>query len=247
LSEDFIFIDEQVFDALSGDLIHTIRQSLICDEDSKQWLLKAGRFRVYDVSDSVMVASTELVTSHQSSICTVQLNPASLMRVEQGEELITILSDDLDENSLVLPPPIRSPLIDSTLPNSIERTPIPISHPSPHIGHQQFLSIVDSLKRLRATKGVRNAFKSLVYDILDIQRLHISNLEGNGKQSFSTCISLIEGFIFLRLKICMETTLENFTRKTYYDYFPVYDITLICSLFVTILYFNYMLYRKKNI
>jgi hypothetical protein len=44
----------------------------------------------------------------------------------------------------------------------------------------------------------------------------------------------------------METTLENFTRKTCYDYFQVYDIILICSLFVRILYFNYMLYYKKK-
>jgi hypothetical protein len=44
----------------------------------------------------------------------------------------------------------------------------------------------------------------------------------------------------------METTLENFTRKTCYDYFQAYDITLICSLFVRILYFNYMLYYKKT-
>jgi hypothetical protein len=51
----------------------------------------------------------------------------------------------------------------------------------------------------------------------------------------------------LRLKICMEMILENFTRKTYYDYFQVYDITLIYSLFVRILYFNYMLYYKKYV
>jgi hypothetical protein len=44
----------------------------------------------------------------------------------------------------------------------------------------------------------------------------------------------------------METTLEDFTCKTCYDYFQVYDITLICSLFVRILYFNYMLYYKKE-
>jgi hypothetical protein len=43
-------------------------------------------------------------------------------------------------------------------------------------------------------------------------------------------------------KICMEMALENFTRKMCYDYFQAYDITLICSLFVRILYFNYMLY-----
>ena len=45
----------------------------------------------------------------------------------------------------------------------------------------------------------------------------------------------------------MEMTLENFACKTCYDYFLVYDITLICSLFVRILNFNYMLYFKKNI
>jgi hypothetical protein len=46
---------------------------------------------------------------------------------------------------------------------------------------------------------------------------------------------------------CMETTLENFTRKMCYDYFQVYDTTLICSVFVRILYFNYMLYYKQNV
>jgi hypothetical protein len=44
----------------------------------------------------------------------------------------------------------------------------------------------------------------------------------------------------------METTLENFTHKTCYDYFQAYDITSICSLFVRILYFNYMHYYKKK-
>jgi hypothetical protein len=44
----------------------------------------------------------------------------------------------------------------------------------------------------------------------------------------------------------METTLTNFASKTCYDYFQVYDITLICILFVRILYFNYMLYYEKN-
>jgi hypothetical protein len=56
-----------------------------------------------------------------------------------------------------------------------------------------------------------------------------------------------EGFVFLTLKIYMKTTLENFTQKMCYDYFQAYDITLICSLFVKILYFNYMLYYKKRI
>jgi hypothetical protein len=51
MSEDFMFIDEDVYDAQSGDLIHTIGQSPVCDGDTKQWLLNVGRYRVYGVSD----------------------------------------------------------------------------------------------------------------------------------------------------------------------------------------------------
>jgi hypothetical protein len=44
MSEDFMFIDEEVYDAQSGDLIHTIGQSPLCIGDTKQWLLNAGRY-----------------------------------------------------------------------------------------------------------------------------------------------------------------------------------------------------------
>jgi hypothetical protein len=43
MSEDFMFIDKEVYDALSRNLINTIEQSL-CDGDSKQWMLGPGRF-----------------------------------------------------------------------------------------------------------------------------------------------------------------------------------------------------------
>jgi hypothetical protein len=109
MSEDFMFIDEEVYDAQSGDLIHTIGQSPVCDGDTKQWLLNAGRYRVYGVSDSVMAASTKLVTPHRSSTGTVQLTPITRVKVEHAEELITILSDDSDGNSPVVASPIGSP------------------------------------------------------------------------------------------------------------------------------------------
>jgi hypothetical protein len=131
MSEDFMFIDEEVYDAQSGDLIHTIGQSPVCDGDTKQWLLNAGRYRVYGMSDSMMVASTELVTPHRSSIVTIQLTPVTRMKVEHAEELITILSDDCDGNSPVVASPIRSPLINNSLPKSSQKSHILLSHPSP--------------------------------------------------------------------------------------------------------------------
>jgi hypothetical protein len=164
LSEDFMFLDEEVYDALSGDLINTIEQPPICDGDSKHWLLKHGKYRVYGVRDSVMAASTELVTPHRSSTGTVQLTPISRVKVEQGAKFITILSDDSDGNLPTVPPPHRSPLNISTPPDSMKRTPTRITH-------EKCLSVVDLLKRPWVSKGARNAFRNLDYDSLDIRRV----------------------------------------------------------------------------
>jgi hypothetical protein len=95
-----------------------------------------------------MATSTRLVTPYRFSLGTIQLTPTSWVKVKQGEELITILNNDLDRNSPVLALPIRSPLVNSTLSYSIERTTNPMSHPLPHVGHQQPLNVVDSLKKL---------------------------------------------------------------------------------------------------
>jgi hypothetical protein len=160
MSEDFMFIDEEVYDAQSGDLIHTIGQSPICDGASKQWLLNAGRYRVYGVSDSVMVAITELVTSHRSSTGTIQLTHATQVKVEHVEELITILSDDSDGNSPTVAHPMTSLLLSNPLPKSSQKSPSPLSHPPFHVCHQKCLSVVDSLKRIQASKGVRNVFRA---------------------------------------------------------------------------------------
>jgi hypothetical protein len=158
MSEDFMFIDEEVYDTQTGDLIHTIGQSPVCDRASKQWLLNAGRYRVYGMSDSVMAASTELVTSHHSSTRTVQLTPATRVKLELAEELITILRDDSDGNSPTVALSMTSPLINSPLPKSSQKSPITPSHPLPHVGHLKSLSVVDSLKRIQASKGARNVF-----------------------------------------------------------------------------------------
>jgi hypothetical protein len=95
------------------------------------------------------------------------------VKVEKGEELITILSDDSDGNSPSNAPPNRSPLVVSSLHDSYERLDTPISRPPPHVGHQTTLSIIDSLKRIRASKQARNVFKTLDFNSLDIQRVQI--------------------------------------------------------------------------
>jgi hypothetical protein len=166
MSEEFMFIDEEVYDAHSSDLIHTIGQSPICDGVSKHWLLNAGRYRVYGVSDSVMAASTELVTPHRSFTGTVQLTTPTRVKIEHAQELITILSDDSDGNSPIVALPMTSPLVSSPLPESSQKSPIPLSHVPPHIVHLTSLSVVDSLKRIRASKGLGTFSRHLILILL---------------------------------------------------------------------------------
>ena len=171
LSEDFMFIDQEVYDANSGDLTHTIGQSPICDGGSKHWLLNVGRYRVYGVGNSVMAASTELLTPNRSSTGTVQLTATTGIKLEPVDELITFLSDDSDDNSPTVVLPMNSPLVNSSLVESSQKSPSPLSHQSPHVVCPTSSCIVDSLKRIRAIKGVRNVFKTLDFDTLDIQRV----------------------------------------------------------------------------
>jgi hypothetical protein len=90
------------------------------------------------------------------------------VKVEHAEELITILNDDSDRNSPVVASPIRSPLVNCSFPESSQRSSIPLSQIAPHFGHQKSLRVVDSLKKIRASKGARNVFKTLDFDSLDI-------------------------------------------------------------------------------
>jgi hypothetical protein len=97
-----------------------------------------------------MAATTELVTPHRSSIGTVQLTHATWVKVEHAQELITLLSDDSDGNSPLVALPMTSPLLNSPLPESSQKSPSPLNHPPPHVCHQKCLSVVDSLKRILA-------------------------------------------------------------------------------------------------
>ena len=90
------------------------------------------------------------------------------MKLEPTDELITILSDDSDDNSPTVVLPMNSPLVNSPLPESSQKSPSPLSCPTPHVVCLTSSCIVDSLKRIQAIKGVRNVFKTLDFDTLDI-------------------------------------------------------------------------------
>ena len=93
------------------------------------------------------------------------------MKLEHVDELMTILNDDSDDNSPTVALPISSPLVNSSLPEPSQKSPSPLCHPSPHVVYSTSSCIVDSLRRIQAIKGVRNFFKTLDFETLDIQRV----------------------------------------------------------------------------
>jgi hypothetical protein len=94
-----LHIEEEVFESVSGDVTHTICQIPVCNGDSKHWLLRPGRFRLYGLSESTMAASTELATPLLSPSCTNHIPRSSRVKVEPGVESITIPNGDSDVSS----------------------------------------------------------------------------------------------------------------------------------------------------
>ena len=136
------------------------------------------------MSESVMAASLELVTPHRSSKSIVQFTLATRVKVEHVEELITVLSNDLDRNSPTVGLSMTSPLDNSPLPKSSQKSPIPLSHMLSYVVHPTSLSVVDSLKRIWTSKGIRNIFKTLDFDTLHIQRVKFLPPTFNGDALF---------------------------------------------------------------
>jgi hypothetical protein len=169
-----LHIDEEVFDSVSGDVSHTIGQIPVSNGDGKHWLLRPGSFRLYGLSDSIMAASTELAPSLRSPSFINRILESSRVKVEPGVQSITILSDDSNVSSPqdATPAKCRSGNLPSQdVPNE---SPACMSQTGLQPGLQSQSSILDCLKRLRFTKGSRNALKKVDYD--SIQHLKVDYL-----------------------------------------------------------------------
>ena len=114
---DTIVVDEDIFDVVTSELIHTLGRISHRDENNNMfWTLHPGSYRVYGLTESQMAASTEILTPRSSSTCTihtplprevkVKLEPGletPIVENSRVESVITLSSDD--EVSPTKPPP----------------------------------------------------------------------------------------------------------------------------------------------
>ena len=96
--KESMHIEEQVFNAVTGNLTHTVTQFSVVKDDDKLWLLKPGTYRAYGLSDSLPPISTELFTPRVSSTSTLPLPTRPMIKVEPGLLEITLLSDDSEDD-----------------------------------------------------------------------------------------------------------------------------------------------------
>ena len=115
--EDTISVEEDIFDDLTSELTHTLGRLSHRDESNKLfWSFYLGSYRVNGLTDSQMAASTEILTPHCSSTCTIEtLLPRDVkVKLEPGldtpivenvrvQYAITLSSDE--EGSPSKPPP----------------------------------------------------------------------------------------------------------------------------------------------
>lgn len=168
--------DEEVFDADTRVLTHTIRQISIVYEDGKVWLLCPRRYRAFGLSDSLMGASTELLVLKESSTCSIQAIVPTRVKLEPELETIYELSDDeLPEPHDVYKVRTSSYPVPQCSAGSTSSATIAALSPSTKIH-----SIVECLKKLVGRKGSRNVFKQIDYHTVDIHGVEFLPPKYNG-------------------------------------------------------------------
>ena len=171
-------IEEQVFDAVTRNLTHTVSQFSVVKDDDKLWLLKPGTYRAYGLSDSLPPCSTELLTPRVSSTSTLPLPMRPTIKVEPGLPEITLLSDDSKEDM-----PSQVPCTKTQDPSPCQRSfPSPISNscqesrPSyskPLLPQKRNdrVSIIDCLKKLCSRRGSKSALSKLDFNNIKTEKV----------------------------------------------------------------------------
>lgn len=176
--EGSMHVDEDIFDVDSGELLYTIGQESSMNDQGQCWILKSGTYRVYGLKDLLQGASTEILTPKVSSTCTLQTPMLQKVKIEPCEHTVHLLSDDSEDEL-----PTRFPSSNIPIPNptvtchtshdtnssqgsrpSTSRPPIP-----PRI--DDYVSVVDCLKKLAARKGSKSILSKVDFTKIKTERV----------------------------------------------------------------------------
>ena len=176
--EESMHIEEQVFDAVTGNLTHSVSQFSVVKDDNKLWLLKPGTYRAYGLSDSLPPCSTELLTPRVSSTSTLPLPTRPTIKVESGLPEITLLSDDSEDDlpsevpcTKTQDPSPCQRISPSPILNSCQKSGPSCSKPPLPQKRNDGVSIIDCLKRLCSRRGSRLALSKLDFNNIKTEKV----------------------------------------------------------------------------
>ena len=176
--EESIHIEEQMFDAVTGILTHTVSQFSVLNNEGKLWLLKPGTYRAYGLPDLILASSTELLTPRVSSTSTMPLPVPPKIKVEPGLPDITVLSDNSEDDlpSLVPSTKMQDPSpSERSFPSAISNSyhmsgPSNCKPPLPQ-KRNNGVSIVDCLKTLCSRRGSKSALSKFDFNNIRTEKV----------------------------------------------------------------------------
>jgi len=174
--EESHYVEEEIFDSTSGALSHAIGQLSLVNDEGKFWLLKPSKFRAYGLTDSLLNASTDVLTPRESSTISVPTPMVSRIKVESGLHTIYQLSDDSDNETVRIPQGPDHSSAKSPLPSTVkhqESTPDVIQSRSTEVATPSFegVSILHRLKKLGARKRSKNFLSHIDYSTIRTQQV----------------------------------------------------------------------------
>ena len=137
-------------------------------------MLKLGKYRVYEVTESVLDGSTEILTPKESSTVSIERPVLSRVKIEPGLETIYELS--VDSDSEVEVSQLESKVQPEQAPQVHCKEIAPPVDPSPtldqsKVGGSPVVSIIDSLMRLGARKRSKNVLSRINFDAIKLQQV----------------------------------------------------------------------------
>jgi hypothetical protein len=148
--EDTIIVDEDVFDVVTSEFTHTLGRFSQRDENINLfWSLHPGRYRVFGLTDSQMVASTEILTPRNSSTCTIQTPLPRDVKVKLEPGLDTPIVENVRFQSIVTLSSDEEGSPTKAPPKVIVRGNAPTLNPL----SQDTVSILPLLKQLAGMPG----------------------------------------------------------------------------------------------
>ena len=169
-----LWLERDVLDPITNEVQHAMVVNTITDGDGREiYRLVPGKYKVYGLTNSVMEASTVLLTPRESSTCTLSTPRLVPVKIEPGLRHTIDLSQSSDDEHAPLVQPTKQTFKSVSGYTSSQDSRRSLHSPSLELGiPKNHKNILDSLRKLASMPGSKTILKKINYDAIRIVRVH---------------------------------------------------------------------------